>query len=651
MANEMKRGRSQVIWRYTPGATYRYNDSGAWCRTTEITLQDPKPMTGALASAVSSLLRTWQAVSPDKFPDPIRQPQRYAVGEPYQVSYTLFPLVFTCRRCGRVHYYSDLGRLAAVNDRLACMTCKERDLLRQVSYAYVCECGRLDSISMQKHDRTHPIELVDKGSFRESYWRCKVCGTPLYRDSKEGLGFRRCECAPKKGKRGVVLEDNRVYYSHSITLVEIAPAALERWADHPRFGDLLVAASLGLEAYRGSHLQDLATYREVSDVLSPELKAMVEMLVTAGMPRSAAEAMARSSAAGGGGNAWTTYEKGLAPLRTTLPPVEWSTHRPTIEYVFVRYEPSIGCISLDLLAQESRKNGDTAGEARYQSDRAIADDLGLVDLCIVQALPTVLAGVGYSRYSAAPRDDDGETGGAKGAELRPYSDPKGRIPIYVARNTTEALLYHLDPWRVAAYLTLNTDVEISREALSSTGALRAWLMATTRALVERNESHFVLRKYEIEAGVGVEERSALVFGVLHTVSHVLKATADRFVGLDGDSLAEYLFPSVGAGLLYASRFVQFTLGGIDSAFKSNLRQWLGSARDYAGQCAFDPVCATAGGACLACLYPKFGCAYFNRTVSRAFLFGGVITGRERRVEGYWSAAVKDAVRDLKPQQV
>src|SRR5450759_4235777 len=83
MANEMKRGRSQVVWRYTPGATYRYNDSGAWCRTTEITLQDPKPLSGALASAVSNLLRSWQAISPDKYPDPIKQPQKYAA-----VSYT-----------------------------------------------------------------------------------------------------------------------------------------------------------------------------------------------------------------------------------------------------------------------------------------------------------------------------------------------------------------------------------------------------------------------------------------------------------------------------------------------------------------------------------------------------------------------------------
>jgi len=151
----------------------------------------------------------------------------------------------------------------------------------------------------------------------------------------------------------------------------------------------------------------------------------------------------------------------------------------------------------------------------------------------------------------------------------------------------------------------------------------------------------------VEAGVTVDEPSALAFGVLHTLSHVLKATGHKFVGIDADSLAEYLFPAHGAGLLYASAHVEFTLGGIDSVFRSNLTQWLGSARDYADQCSFDPVCGSMGGACLACLYTKFGCAHFNRSLSRSYLLGGIIPGRERRVSGYWSREVVSEERRLR----
>src|SRR5262249_50764319 len=149
--------------------------------------------------------------------------------------------------------------------------------------------------------------------------------------------------------------------------------------------------------------------------------------------------------------------------------------------------------------------------------------------------------------------------------------------------------YHLDPWRLAAFLQANAALDIPPTAPGSDALLRAWLMGRLGRLLDVGQSHFVLRRFETEAGVTVDGPSALAFGALHTVSHVLKATADRFVGLDGDSLAEYLFPGHFAGVLYASRYVDFTLGGIDAAVKSNLRQWLGSARDYAGRCSFDPV--------------------------------------------------------------
>lgn len=640
MSSEMKRGRSQVIWRYTPGATYRFNDSGAWCSTTEITLADTQPLDGALASAVNNLLKNWNAINPSQFPDPIKQASKFAVGEPHHVYYTLFPLVFVCRSCGRVHYYADLNKLSEVNSRLSCRSCKTADILRQVPYAYVCECGRRDSISMQGHDRNHFIVLEDKGSFRESYWRCKDCGISLSRNPREGLGYRRCDCAPKKGKRGILLEDNRVYYSHSVTLVEIAPAILRGWQDHPKYNDLLLGAVLDLPSYKPSHLQDLSSITTVGSVLSPALMKMVELLVTGGMDRAQAERMARESNAQSGGDAWSSYERDLQPLRSKLPPIDWRNHRPTVEYAFVRDEPSIGALSLRQLEEEARVAGDSANSSRLRDDAKIADDLGLIDLRIVQALPTVLAGVGYSRYSASPRNK-GEDDSDKGADLRPYPEPNGRIPIFVARNTTEALLYRLDPWRLAAYLKINASIEPPKSSLVSEQELRVWLMANTPSLLDRGEAHLVLKSFELEAGVGVELPSALVFGVLHSISHVLKGTAHRFVGLDGDSLAEYLFPAHGAGLLYASKFVDFTLGGIDAAVRSNLRQWLGSARDFAGQCSFDPVCSKSGGACLACMYPKFGCAYFNRTVSRAFLFGGRVSGLEERIEGYWTKAVTE----------
>ena len=50
---------------------------------------------------------------------------------------------------------------------------------------------------------------------------------------------------------------------------------------------------------------------------------------------------------------------------------------------------------------------------------------------------------------------------------------------------------------------------------------------------------------------------------------------------------------------------------------------------------------------MACLYPKFGCAYFNRTVSRAFLFGGQILGYSQPIKGYWEEGVAGLASELK----
>jgi hypothetical protein len=376
------------------------------------------------------------------------------------------------------------------------------------------------------------------------------------------------------------------------------------------------------------------------------MKAMKTMLIQAGSDEAGAEAMVRKAAQQAGADPYVAYDSELQPYRAGACARDWKSVRRTVEYVFVRDEPSSAAIPLQSLIEDALRNGDTSSAERLTEQQRIAAELGLVRLQIVQALPILLAGIGFSRRFASPQPV-GEGDQAKVASLRAFPTQNGKIPIYVARNTTEALLYEIDPWRMASFLNLNGNGPVPAAATNSEQALRAWLMEQCVPLIERGESHLVLMNYEQERGIAVHEPSALAFGVIHTLSHVLKATAYRYVGIDGDALSEYLFPAHLAGLLYASAHVEFTLGGIDSVFRSNMTQWLGSARDYAGRCSFDPVCSTSGGACLACLYPKFGCAHFNRTVSRAFLFGGKVSGRAQSVTGFWSPAVAKQAEQLR----
>jgi hypothetical protein len=370
------------------------------------------------------------------------------------------------------------------------------------------------------------------------------------------------------------------------------------------------------------------------------------LMKTLGLTEEQADQMVQQSADETRSNPWTAYDTDLSSVRTLVGGVSWADSRRTIEYIFVRDEPSAAAVSLSELIAETDAAGDFAGSERLKSERTLAHKLGLSELRIVQSLPILLAGFGFTRYFSNPLEA-GDSSVPSQVVLRPYPTIDNKIPVYIARNTTEALLYDLDPWRLAAFLTVNTSLEIPPECLTSEPAIRAWLLLQSHRLVQSGESHFALKSFEMEAGITVDEISALVFGVIHTISHVLKATAHRYVGIDADSLAEYLFPAHAAGLLYVSTHVEFTLGGIDSVFRSNLTQWLASAYDYAGRCSFDPVCKHSGGACLACLYPKFGCAYFNRTVSRSFLLGGEIPGRSQPLVGYWHREVVDVAKQLR----
>ncbi len=626
-----------------PGSTFRYNESGGWCEVTDVTIRNPSSMTASLGAALAEALRRWDAIGITNFPDPEAQPAKYVVGEPYDVRYSVWPTVLTCRKCRRVHWYIGIEKLRQVNDRLACMSCKGSMELRQIPYAYVCECGRKDTLYIPKHDQKHVITIVDRGRFEDSYWWCNDCHKPLQRTSRDGLGFRPCDCVPRKGKRGVVLQDSRVYYSQTLEMVEVEGSVLERWGQNARFSDLLLAGILGLDAYRPSHLLDLASWKPTSAEggLSPELRAVREAMIKRGLSEAEADAMVGEGVRAGADDPWQTYDRQLAEFPTLRVP-DWSQSRQTVECLFVRDEPSMASITLRSLISDHQTAGDQASVARLSSEQDLAMDLGLVNLRVVEALPTLLGGYGYTRFYPTPQRDD-EVGDGDRAKapvvLRPFPAHENKIPVFVARNTTEALMYELDPWRLAAFMQLNGIAAPPPSARVSDASIKAWLLVLSLPLLQFGESHFVLNSFEAESGKAVEAASAALFGVLHSVSHVLKATAHRYVGMDGDSLAEYLFPAHSTGLVYVSSHVAFTMGGIDSVFRANLRQWLGSAREYAGQCSFDPVCSHAGGACSACLYPKFGCSYFNRTVSRSFLFGGKVLGLAEPIVGLWQPEV------------
>ncbi len=650
MKGQMTRGRSQVLWRYTPGAIFRYNDDNAWCVVTSVQMNKPFPLEGVLADALADKLAFWRAIGPTGYPDPRSQPHKYIVGEPYWVHYDIWPIVFICKQCKRAHWWNSVEKLTSTNNLLRCRSCGTvNEILTQIPFAFVHECGNIDTpfVHQCPYDSKHPVGLVDKRTFQDSYWYCQTCNIHLQKTPKEGLGFRACKCG--KAMRGIILIDPRIYYSQTIAIVDIQPDILNIWQENKDFPTLLLGACLRTPSYKTSDIQNLARHQSNDSSIAPQILAMKNQLLESGMPEDKIDEIIKKSSEDPAADPWGQYSADLSACQKYISTFEPAQSRQTLEYVFVRDEPKSMQFTMDNLITEANAKNDNDSALKISNDKDLALSLGLVNLAIVQELPILLAGVGFTRWFPSPLDFDGTS---NNAELNPYpTNEKGKIPIYVAKNTTEALMYELDPWRVATFLEVNGASAIPDEVKSDEHILRSWLVSISQRLFDVGEAHLQLLTFEKERGEVIDLPAALIFGLLHTISHALKSTAHQYVGIDQDSLAEYLFPGHIAGLLYASSHVKFTLGGIDAVFRSNLEQWLGTLRDFVNICSFDPVCSQTGGACLACLYTKFGCNYFNRSLSRAFLFGGYVKGLDKDIVGYWSPQVKEITLNLKNNAV
>ena len=114
----------------------------------------------------------------------------------------------------------------------------------------------------------------------------------------------------------------------------------------------------------------------------------------------------------------------------------------------------------------------------------------------------------------------------------------------------------------------------------------------------------------------------MVFGLLHTLSHIALRQTALLCGLDKTSLSEYVIPRGLTFVVYSNHHFGATIGALTGLFEQSLVQWLGLVRD-SRRCIYDPVCFRRDCSCHVCTHlPETSCRFFNLNLSRAFLFGG-----------------------------
>jgi hypothetical protein len=115
----------------------------------------------------------------------------------------------------------------------------------------------------------------------------------------------------------------------------------------------------------------------------------------------------------------------------------------------------------------------------------------------------------------------------------------------------------------------------------------------------------------------------MVFGLLHTFSHLAVRQAALLCGLDRPSLSEYLLPGALTFALYCNHRFGATIGALTALFEQSLAEWLNAIRETR-RCVYDPVCRDRASNCHSCTHlAETSCRFFNLNLSLHFFLVAV----------------------------
>jgi hypothetical protein len=210
---------------------------------------------------------------------------------------------------------------------------------------------------------------------------------------------------------------------------------------------------------------------------------------------------------------------------------------------------------------------------------------------------------------------------------------QNKIPIYLNKSNTEAMLLELDRWKILTWLQENGIVNDIPDR-NDEAKLKAWFL--------NNVHPDKITPYkEID---DEEIITKTIYRLLHSISHSLITTGSVECGLDKNSLSELIFPSIPIIIIYCSNSQEFQIGGMFTLFENNIYPWIEKTIEKVDSCIYDPLCMDHQSACHACLYlSEFSCAHFNHDLGRDVLVGK--TTNNKKMTGFWSRNFTEKVAD------
>ncbi len=233
----------------------------------------------------------------------------------------------------------------------------------------------------------------------------------------------------------------------------------------------------------------------------------------------------------------------------------------------------------------------------------LSQQLGLSRLSLATEFPVINATYGFTRAEYSPQE----------SRLNPFPPERqhgGRLPIFVDQVHADALLLRLDEARLLRWMEANRIVPVLPTGSSAAAARRAYFVQ-------------LFDSVGLFETLGANVPAArMVFGLLHTISHICVRKAALLCGLEHTSISEYLLPKTLSFAMYSNHRFGATIGALSALFEQSLTDWLNAVRN-SDRCVYDPVCRDTIGSCHACTHvAETSCRFFNLNLNRSFLFGG-----------------------------
>lgn len=625
MGRIMRRSKQQIMHRFLPGRTFDFERVATIARVQDIRGNARTDFNlNIVLRKIEAYAEAWESdYRPTLRDDVLRDAGNFVLLDPIEVRAELFPRVFWCqnRSCGRIIGYDSQDNLSR-----RCRQCRTESLV-QLRFVKVHQCGEIQPLYPPQcnHCNTSRYMALDtRGSERIANfrWVCRNRGC----DTKSQLFAGFCPSCrwpgPDNKLREMSIEVHRAgrtYYPHTTVLLNIPNRDLDAFLGVNGWEFIAAAKLFGLDEVANRALTDFRPTKlsgEASEstggLTGSEVDSLTQLLSRGEITAEELAQQIQTLHERRRGEQQSTSSTGIAETlvqRTGVPRRTWEQAGQEMLEAVMPLETNI---SVNLYDEED--------QASYQPAISTARRLGLSRVALLADFPILTATFGYSRIDYVPNH-------CRLNPFSPHSEHQGKYPIFVDQVQADALWLSLDPSRVCDWLDRNGYPPTLPAGTEFEMAQRAYFvqLLTDTPLYETLQND--------------RPQARMVFGLLHTLSHLWVRQAGLLCGLDSTSLSEYLLPRALTLAIYSNHRSGATIGALTALFEQTLVECLNSVRDTR-RCVYDPVCYDREGSCHACTHlAETSCRFFNLNLSRAFLFGGYDQHLGKIEVGYFDASL------------